>query len=760
MRSILGVVAILMVLLVPSVSAYEITWYNDNSSANGVVIAPSLSSNLQCVATLNANINATKTGAFVSDVEFYSPHANVQAFNEFGGTNTVICQNGIAGSADSSTLSSQGHYESSLQYSDDAATRTVYLSTDFDCSGNNLMVYNFSHNDTYGYIPNIIYGAERETVGSPTIAGLKTEHFAGQFAGNSSGYCQTYPSDGAWGFNNFGRDFGLFKNGTEDITGVFTIRRNNYFAILFNSTNGEFSYDVDYSAVTMNGTGSCPLYKTAFYRWNDPSAITTLSTAAAASGTQSVIENQWHVFVAGVYCAGGGTADAVFINNPINNFSVDVYVPQYACGDYGSCVNGTQYRTCEDLNGVDPDKIESRSCFSGVYEEEILGFEGGETATVLECKRNWLNSVDYQNITVTLPANWTILQNTVNDSRTGDYVWHTRNAEIVADPTAPEGTSSMKMWFIPPLIDQVTQVNEATGEVQCQNNTNAGFVPIINQTVLNTTVTFPTESSIISWNVRKFSAPYKQYDTNSIFANPEELCHAENCSAEVGGNYNFILSDDVTGANVLNLNLDAPSEDWTSYRVSAEDLIIGRDYSLRFAVNLEDQFAVVGHGIYLDNVKISNGLAPLSESCIEGSECDGDDLIITVLDNITCRQEVIESSPSCIGTEEEELIENITTPASGLDDLINFSYYEEAGLGFVPALFSPFFLASGFMLIVSLLAEFFVRSGGIVFGFIILFLTIGMTIIGVYPIGFAIAFVVLGGFVLMHTVMKSFKGGV
>jgi hypothetical protein len=98
---------------------------------------------------------------------------------------------------------------------------------------------------------------------------------------------------------------------------------------------------------------------------------------------------------------------------------------------------------------------------------------------------------------------------------------------------------------------------------------------------------------------------------------------------------------------------------------------------------------------------------------------------------------------------------NITQPAP----FINATEFEQAGIAFLLPFFSPLFISLFILFASGAIIEVLARSGGVAFGMVMLFGSVGLTILGFLPLGLAIILVIISGFIVVYTLLKIIRGG-
>jgi hypothetical protein len=206
------------------------------------------------------------------------------------------------------------------------------------------------------------------------------------------------------------------------------------------------------------------------------------------------------------------------------DFSIFVYDGDFSCGEWSECDGTTRTRTCEDANGIAPDRIEYQTCAVGILDNATLGFEEYITETdIAKCLPEWLFITQYNNTRVSrdTPVNWTVVE-AENVKR--DFLRMTQD-------WASEGSRSLMMWHIPPKTGEVID-NETCG------NSSVGVAGSVTQMNNNDTfsvnhdVQFPAPNMMVSFDVKGCAQQVEQHGALNIFGLVvvPQLCYASNCS--------------------------------------------------------------------------------------------------------------------------------------------------------------------------------------------------------------------------------------
>ncbi|MBU1613638.1 hypothetical protein KKC87_04425 [Patescibacteria group bacterium] len=736
-------------------SAYQFTYQLSGTTLPNTRAIPSFATDATCEVTLSSTVDIYGASGMSLAYKYFSPEETVVQSTTRIFTNNASCE-GI-GTKTVSTESSTGALESQYFYSGTGIASINYISyANYQCNPTSVIDFDFS-SDSRGYIPNVYYREKTGLGGCCNIADVNKALNLSQF-----GLCNgtSLISTAQWWSNQTAGGSGLTRTAS--------------WSLPFNTSGGNFSFVTDDSGAIFSGAGTITARQTGYYPLDDPATITTVCTTTTCTGNITVPTNEIYVLFHAVISSQGASETSSF-PNPFKAFTLNTYEPDYLCGEYSECINSSQYQTCVDQNGIAPDEFRFRSCFTiEAFEDEVIGFEDSDVVSFLECKKHaFLCTASPEPINLELPVNWTVLYRQVNDS--GTFKPASRTAFMTSEE-ATNGFKSLFIQYIPPKFDEVQQ-NVGGGHLPatCQN-TSQGFVAQIyadlNGTGVVTDITFPSTYSIFQWDIKKAETPYVQYEVWNPFCSPQILCYGIDCDEEPLGDYLFRLIDLNTSSVVLDYYATASNE-WDSVIIDLSDVTdVTHQYRAVFAVNPTDQYDPRVHAVYIDNVQVANLPNALGESTEGCSDfCDDVDLwVATETATGICTFDIDYNNSVCIA-EAEAGATTTLDPLPAIIDLLNASGYsqqdiEDAGFGFTLFFLSPFFLAFLVVLIVAGYLEYKVAkesksrgAGGSIFGIIMIFGSVALTIAGIVPIGFAIVFVIIAGFIVANTVMKAMGGG-
>ncbi len=739
-----------------------------------------------CSIVFNSKTSMTSAGTFDVTVQYFSPGEILSSQGTQTGQTSFVFKD--FGTDSSTTQSSTGDYEALVKFTHSATiSRTGTFNSQLICSTPKTtteIVIDRSDTDSKGKYP------------------WATEHFITR--PSPGGTTTNTSASFAEGFLIPGSRFAGESVEFQDSLGCGT---NNECAMAFlYPFNSSFSGQVNIFVNATNSTFVCSgvfppqsvkTFNIDIVKASDGSItnlFTVSSTCSITTEFPTVVDTPLSLDPNQLYFLSihGTNTFTAFSGNNIDvaipqtvNISIDTRVPNFVCPAFSECVNGTQSRICTDTSGNNfPDTIEFQSCFvPQEFDEIILGFEDLQVSTtdILECKKNAFTCVAIpQSLAFELPLNWEVNFELVNDS--GTLKPHEAMA-FITNEEAFVGFRSLELNYRPVKLDVVQTVSGGASPAACGNET-TGFQASVNTDDFNGTITsenftFPAVFPGISWATRGATQPRLQYDNNFFGANPFcspiTLCYGD-CNATVGTSYQILLNRlNETSGLVLETTFRfegfATPGEWNIVRVdlNATEIVSGAPYQIVIATDVDDVFSTRPTRLFFDDFRVQSLVQPLVVTCVD--QCVGNDFLDATEQDGTCFIVTTINESSCVAIQEAilaEEVQGIFDPVALIDDLLNgtgtnVTAIEEAGFGFALFFISPFFLAFAVILIIGAFAEFKISqngqgAGGAIFGIILLSGTIAFTLAGLFPIAFAILFIVLGGFLVVHQMQKFITG--
>jgi len=613
---------------VSAVNTYEIDFYQSNSGNLFNLDFPSFYSELTtCETQINGYAN------FSSPVDlhyqYFSPNDTLITDSYLQSQYDLLCEKlGL----DSTKNSLNNLYESRIRY----ITNTSGLGSGFTkyiCNSTSDFITLYSG---INYRDNKIGNYSM----SYTVHGCGTPPPKNQYNSFKSNFdlCKS-PFD-------IGHDWNITEN---CFSGGHTI---SYF-IPINSTNGNVSYSLQLgysglqSEIAVSGWN--------LTRMKDDSTFSLLYQGSneyptETNGNIKLNPNEIYIFHGWITFGGGSTGIDVYLKK--TEITIEIYKPEWECGEWTECENGYQQRKCIDKLGKSPNKIETKTCLIVELENLTLGFEDYYTEDLVRvCVPNWVTLCSPMNIkrNVDRPLNWTIIEPNKRQyflSMTNE--WFT------------EGTRSLKMWYIPPSdFEADSLVND------CINLTE-GRVPQIYKGVNDSyfvarNITFPTSNMILSFDYKKCKNNVQSFGKITGYlglVNCPEKCYG-NCSEEPEGRFYFNILDVNTSKSILSTKngwFDIAELRPKSKRFDLSNLgiIPNKTYNIVFAVVPESLNDNKGYCVMFDNVRY----AVLKEPIVCVSECVGLDYYKREIVNGECVIDVTKDSLECMSESKRENVEN------------------------------------------------------------------------------------------------------
>jgi len=793
-------------------NTYTIDFYEDGSGGSPITtFTPSFYTEQydQCRVDLNSWLTCTSGTDYNTIMEWYSPNDELIGTFDYDWVTNISCTN-IGGTGTDEYYSSTKTFEGKSRLIHTATSCTNYLRSKFTCNIDGSWI-NFTTNqstkDSRNYYPNVYY--EEVDWGYYTPDPEPSDLSSYLLDENHFGICKSV-------------DVAPITNRSYERSGGW--KKAYLFYYPFNSSSGTFVYDVDSTDWFIPLTPYVR-YKRGYwflYPLENPSGITMLCYNVLGfpkcNGTIELTENKIYVLTfEGVIDTTGSGENRWVISVPYKaNFDILIYQPQWQCGNWSECINGTQYRTCVDLGGVKPDKVEVRSCITLPYAEKLLGFEESYNVTVSYCQSSFTCLTDYATTkSVQYPVNWStnnvkiiVSDLSFNNTYAYDYL-------RITDEWSSERFKSLKMWYLPPQT-RAFIYNETTHDFYCGNRT-FGRIPQIQHDINESTfvalnVTFPSPYMTLSFDVKRCEQPEMQWKIDMLLWKCEQCYDQRGCNVTPEGRYRVLLVDTSTHETKYEYIGEA---DFTPKTImldlSNAGLQTNHNYTLYFAVSPTFfEWSPYSDCIYLDNVKMnflqtpitceshcgdgvtypkttylkatySSGVCsfeiiPMSELCmpeetredvqaiLEACEsgCVGNDWVeVARLPDGNCTiVEIIENAEACITPPAPE-VPSYLQPSPIFENFTNRTYLEEQGLDWLLYLGSPMFMGIFLAIFISGYLVYKLRETPYagVLGVIVFFVILtAETLIGIFPQWLLIIEIIIAGFIFAKFIIGFIKG--
>lgn len=245
-------------------------------------------------------------------------------------------------------------------------------------------------------------------------------------------------------------------------TGAFKLQ---YYIRLFpfnSSYSGLINYNISFEPVycsVMLG-GSCETHLEIGY-FEVGESKTILSTSSTQlEGSLSLTPERDYVFYIAKRGKAKGTGVGVFPSCKLSEgdynlteFNITIITPDWNCSEWSDCLNGSQYRLCNDLTGKVKDKLENRLCYVVPEKSVYLGFEDYRTTNVWYNLWGWgCIGCDSETKEVLYPDGWIIENPKIKVLNKNNRTALQFDFLKMTSETAYEGDKSLKMWNIPPQL--------------------------------------------------------------------------------------------------------------------------------------------------------------------------------------------------------------------------------------------------------------------------------------------------------------------
>lgn len=779
----LGILATFLFLSFFSISAaaYQVSYYTSNTTggASTLLHQPSMlwNNTVTCVQEITPFITQASASSYDVSIDYYSPGTTIIGTSSQTGLSNIVCQN-FGQITDSDTGLQSGVFVTESG----TGSGFVFLQTRYTCttSDDDFTYFvnrddNSTNQDGKGFYPGALV-----TTSESSLPIITQESALGNFS--------TCEITNSYTSTRFEPTFDFACSIANDPCGVV-------MNFPFNtSESGSVNIFVDLNdTFSCFGHASSPFknFNVSIVKDSDQTATNLYTFRSVCSGapfdTDGVILNQsftlpkneiYNLVFESEHPSTGFSSDMGVRPPGVIKIDVDARIPDFECGEFNTCINGTQSRECIDQTGIFPNEIEFQDCFDLVAESsQVIGFEESEDFTFLECKKDpFFCTASPQNIVIEVPVNWTSVVPTVNSS--SSIVPAARLAYMTSEDSS-NGFKSLLMVYNPPQYDFVVENAGGAHLPAVCGNGSTGYIPQVYGDVNNasniifTDITFPTPYITVAWDVALRTEPVVKYSTGNFLCSPSELCYAQDCNQTPRGEYLVRLAPTSDIFNTIFEYNGEATEGFDSVQVDLSDanLDAGTSYRLIFALNPDDAYEPDGYTVLFDNVRFSNFNNPPGNPELGCTTfCNGTDLYTAIDFNNTCTFEIDLNNTVCTteyeATQQAEAIAESTDPVAFFADALNVTAVEDSGFGFALFFLSPIFLFFGVIIFIGGFIEYKIakNSGtsgarGGIFGMILIMGTVFVTMAFPEFIGFAIVLIIISGFIVVNSVMKGFGGG-
>jgi hypothetical protein len=372
--------------------------------------------------------------------------------------------------------------------------------------------------------------------------------------------------------------------------------------------------------VTINITEQGSSLNYYYFTYNNPS----LTSIGAGINNLILTENTDYVFMTYRYTATAPSP--VTIYRPTVIITVNTNLPNFICGEYGECINGTKQHLCHDSNNILPDKLEFEVCYSAPDKILNIGFEDSINANVFYSQPTWFCLLGVNEKNVEYPKDWNV--NTVtnpmyNNSATSHIAYIFDNIKMTNEDST-NGIKSLKLWYLPPQ-QYLPQCNNETGTCpmnlngsQCTitpyGNYSCGNAPQIERNINETwlvskNLTFNYPNITLSFDARKCSSPEQEWSGNSsLFGVCGEGYYTNDKSS------NWPISNTMIYYSIYDYNTssmvyigsgEVKTNLWDSFELLLINLDVTHLYQLQINLLLSSEMTSNVYCAMIDNVNIN-----------------------------------------------------------------------------------------------------------------------------------------------------------
>jgi hypothetical protein len=526
----------------------------DDGTLNNNAYPPSFIGN-SC--TLNMTLKANAGAAsypFYLNSQLLSPNSSLVMSSYLPFSSNASCV--TLAYKNSLTENLNGFYEGSSKTTSTAYLTDTYLTNEYNCApdSNNLISYNaYTAKDSNGLYP---YAYSYVGAAACSLPATSCEGTASALANVISLIQNGVNSDCGSSLSPSKQYNDAASTTNCDPVSVSTLERTIF--VRFNSMYiGAVNISINGLEFVNTAAGSATWVDTySYWLYNEKTNTSVqLSTSAPPYSIERLLNPNEEYWLIMYRCSKMTTVSGhVQYKNNADNYtiSINAYEPALSCGNFSSCENGYQTRTCTDLNGIAGDVMDIQECFETPTVEVELGFEdfiSGADDTFL-CGKTWLICSDLlQTKESSLPYGWYI-------DRTYATTWLGETAALEnfcegSAETAFSGSKSLKCWSLPPSDGQPLPINSLLGDdVVCgdYNQTREPeVIGLFNESLfIAYNVSFATPYVNLHWATKKCSSAPIQYKYGDCLGCCGDKCYGD-CNQTPTGWYTIKMADIGTG---------------------------------------------------------------------------------------------------------------------------------------------------------------------------------------------------------------------
>ena len=355
-----------------------------------------------------------------------------------------------------------------------------------------------------------------------------------------------------------------------------------------------------------------------------------------------------------------------------------------SCNDWSICneITNTKSKYCYDVNNLIEPYYEYKTCsvLPTDYDENAsIGFNTLEEYSVPICVPNWTISGCTQfviNKTIYLPENWDFTDNSGTNTLE-QYRYNSYNNGL---------STIVKLWSSVPKQNEAFYNYSGTDLWECVDDVRIGSTltshNLSNDTMsLSYNISFPADNMAIEFYARKCADQVTQYSIENSSSwlgfNCGEQCYSSSCDDPVNGGYRFVIenvsnlydADPLTVPSTLFSDIGDLSDTWRyfGYELEGDDYIAGQPFRLSLST-YDPIFSNVGTCIEIKSV--TYGISSSEFECVDYCDNSSFHYIQAHLLNNLCIYEDQGYSTECVS--EKEYIDYYNSCTSFCDSSLDY----------------------------------------------------------------------------------------
>ena len=412
-----------------------------------------------CQVALESTNTFTASSPFTS-VMLYYPYLSASPITStLTGVQNTDCRSwGETVMATATRNVTNGLYENGITYSQSASSGYVTTKTKYLCDASGYYA-NFSITNVGDSANKCLWRRRTDTIISGTFRHtawnnllISEYNICGDLSAWIKDSCTQTVSGPVGGYTMTSQYTYPFNSSGGIVQYSFTAP----YAVLVSSLTCNADYWIDLLDVS---TGVITNYKHDGYTCSGAGYLTRpMFTSSSLSGTLPLAKDRLYVWIITFGIAGGvppaWTATTI---QPNLTMSIYTYHPDFVCGAYSDCINGSQWRNCVDNNHIAGDEIQTQSCFEFPTQQTYLGFDTFDTVNVWYCSQGSLIPSNCPRLPILrqrkVPSDWTRGGYFATDTLSGLSGWIEDYVDVSESfyypPDSGSIETSLKMWYLP-----------------------------------------------------------------------------------------------------------------------------------------------------------------------------------------------------------------------------------------------------------------------------------------------------------------------